>query len=352
MAKKKKADESVTEGDALELLIGAIDKQFGKGAVFTSRSQFPEMKRVSSGSVSLDLALGGGYPRGRIVEISGMESAGKTTICLHAIAEFQKRGYRCAFVDAEHALDVDYAANLNVDIDSLLISQPDTGEQALQIVDMMVRSGQVQLIVVDSVAALLPQQELAGEIGQSHVGLQARLMSQALRKLTGICSTNETTVIFINQIRSKIGVTWGSNETTSGGNSLKFYASQRLDIRRIATLAEGDQKTGITSRIKVVKNKCAPPFKQAEVNIKFGEGISFTEDLLNVCLNQGIIKKAGAWFSYNGEQLGQGTTKAAQGLVDQGLVEKLYNQVMGKPLSEDNNPTKETEESSTEYANE
>jgi len=302
---------------ALETALAQIDRQFGKGSVMRLGSdERAPVEVIPTGSVALDVALGiGGLPRGRIVEIYGPESSGKTTLTLHAIANVQKQGGIAAFIDAEHALDPEYAKKLGVDIDALLVSQPDTGEQALEIADMLVRSGSIDLIVIDSVAALVPRAEIEGEMGDAHVGLQARLMSQALRKLTGGLNSTNTTMIFINQLREKIGVFFGSPETTAGGKALKFYASVRLDIRRIETLKDGTDAVGNRTRVKVVKNKMAPPFKQAEFDILYGTGISREGSLLDYGVDNGIVKKSGAWYTYEGEQLGQGKENSRNFLI-------------------------------------
>lgn len=294
---------------ALAAALGQIEKQFGKGAVMRMGDQpaIGPADSVSTGSLGLDVALGiGGLPRGRVVEIYGPESSGKTTLTLQAVAAAQKAGGTAAFVDAEHALDPSYAAKIGVDVDNLLMSQPDTGEQALEITDMLVRSGGVDIVVVDSVAALTPKAEIEGDMGDTHVGLQARLMSQALRKLTGNIKRTNCLVIFINQIRMKIGVMFGSPETTTGGNALKFYSSVRLDIRRIGAIKKGDEVIGNHTRVKVVKNKMAPPFRQTEFDILYGEGISLLGELIDHGVEHGLVKKAGAWYSYNGERIGQG----------------------------------------------
>ncbi len=304
---------SITDREkALETALAQIDRQFGKGSVMRLGSdERAPVEVIPTGSIALDVALGvGGLPRGRIVEIYGPESSGKTTLTLHAIANAQKAGGIAAFIDAEHALDPEYAKKLGVDIDAMLVSQPDTGEQALEIADMLIRSGSIDLIVIDSVAALVPKAEIEGEMGDSHVGLQARLMSQALRKLTGGLNQTHTTMIFINQLREKIGVFFGSPETTAGGKALKFYASVRLDIRRIETLKDGTDAVGNRTRVKVVKNKMAPPFKQAEFDILYGVGISREGSLIDFGVDHGIVKKSGAWYTYEGDQLGQGKEKA------------------------------------------
>ncbi len=303
---------------SLETALAQIDRQFGKGSVMRLGSdERAPVEVIPTGSIALDVALGiGGLPRGRIVEIYGPESSGKTTLTLHAIANAQRAGGIAAFIDAEHALDPEYAAKLGVDIDSLLVSQPDTGEQALEIADMLVRSGSIDLIVIDSVAALVPRAEIEGEMGDSHVGLQARLMSQALRKLTGGLSQTNTTMIFINQLREKIGVFFGSPETTAGGKALKFYASVRLDIRRIETLKDGTDAVGNRTRVKVVKNKMAPPFKQAEFDILFGVGISREGSLIDFGVEHEIVRKSGAWYTYDGDQLGQGKENSRNFLIE------------------------------------
>jgi recombination protein RecA len=299
---------------AIELAVSSIEKAFGKGSIMrlgNEEALVKDVQAVSSGSISLDIALGvGGFPRGRIIEIYGPESSGKTTLALHAVAEAQKAGGICAFVDAEHALDVAYARKLGVRTDDLLISQPDTGEQALEIAETLVRSGAIDVLVIDSVAALVPKAELEGEMGDAHMGVQARLMSQALRKLTGTISKSQTIVVFINQIRMKIGVMFGNPETTTGGNALKFYATQRLDIRRIGAIKDGEQVIGNRTRVKVVKNKVAPPFKEVEFDIMYGQGISREGDVLDLASNENVVEKSGAWFSFGGERIGQGREQA------------------------------------------
>ena len=300
-------DEKSSKLQALELAMAQITKQFGDGSIMKlGESQKIDVELLPSGSLSLDLALGGGYPKGRIIEIYGPESSGKTTLALHAIAELQKQGGQAAFIDAEHALDPAYARKIGVKTDNLLISQPDNGEQALEICETLVRSGAVDLIVVDSVAALVPQAEIDGDMGDAQMGLQARLMSQAMRKLTGIISKSKATVIFINQIRMKIGVMFGNPETTTGGNALKFYASVRIDVRRIGQIKDGEDISGNRTKVKVVKNKIAAPFRSAEFDIMYNEGISKTGDILDVAIANGILEKAGAFVKYNGETLGQG----------------------------------------------
>jgi recombination protein RecA len=324
---------------ALGAALGQIEKQFGKGAVMRmgDARAVGNVPVISTGSLTLDVALGiGGIPRGRVVEIYGPESSGKTTLTLQAIAEAQKAGGTAAFVDAEHALDPEYARALGVNVDELLVSQPDTGEQALEIADMLVRSSAVDIVVVDSVAALTPKAEIEGEMGDSHVGLQARLMSQALRKLTANIKRSNTTVIFINQIRMKIGVMFGSPETTTGGNALKFYSSVRMDIRRIGAIKKGDEVVGNETRVKVVKNKMAPPFRQAEFEILYGEGISREGELIELGVKQGLVEKSGAWYSYNGERIGQGKDNVRNHLkahpeIIEALDTTLREQLLKKP---------------------
>ena len=307
------ADERTEKVRAIDLAVSQIEKQFGKGSIMRlgSKEAVVPISVIPTGAISLDAALGvGGMPRGRVVEIFGPESSGKTTLALQVVAEAQKAGGMAAFVDAEHALDPAYARKLGVDVDNLLISQPDYGEQALEIAEALVRSGAIDVLVVDSVAALVPKAELDGEMGDSHVGLQARLMSQALRKLTGIVSKSRTCMIFINQIREKIGVMFGNPETTTGGRALKFYSSIRADIRRIAAIKEGDQVVGSRTRVKVVKNKVAAPFRECEFDIMYGEGISREGDLIDLAVNHNVVEKSGAWFSYKGERIGQGRENA------------------------------------------
>src|SRR6188472_1573334 len=318
---------------ALEAALAQIDKQYGKGSVMRLGDEVrAPIEGIPTGSIALDVALGiGGLPRGRVVEIYGPESSGKTTVALHAIANAQADGGICAFIDAEHALDPEYAGRLGVDTDSLLVSQPDNGEQALEIADMLIRSGALSLIVIDSVAALTPRAEIEGEMGDNHVGLQARLMSQALRKMTGALSNSRTTAIFINQLREKIGVMFGSPETTTGGRALKFYASVRLDVRRIETLKDGQEMVGNRTRIKVVKNKVAPPFKQAEFDIMYGQGISREGGLIDVGVDAGLVRKAGAWYTYEGDQLGQGKENARAFLADNpDLANELEKRILEK----------------------
>ena len=310
--------QSNERAKALDTALAQIERQFGKGSVMKMGERtIQPLEVIPTGSIALDIALGiGGLPRGRVVEIYGPESSGKTTVALHAIANAQKAGGICAFIDAEHALDPDYAKKLGVDIDALLVSQPDTGEQALEIMDMLIRSGALDLVVIDSVAALVPRAEIEGEMGDSHVGLQARLMSQALRKITGALHQSKTTAIFINQLREKIGVFFGSPETTTGGKALKFYSSVRLDVRRIETLKDGQEAVGNRTRVKVVKNKVAPPFKQAEFDIIYGVGISREGSLIDMGVDLDIVKKSGAWYTYEGDQLGQGKENSRAFLID------------------------------------
>ena len=329
---------------ALAAALSQIERQFGKGSVMRMGDDgaFPDIETVSTGSLNLDIALGiGGLPRGRVVEIYGPESSGKTTLALHVIAEMQKIGGTAAFVDAEHALDPLYAKKLGVDIDEMLVSQPDTGEQALEITDMLVRSGAVDIIVIDSVAALTPKAEIEGDMGDSHMGLQARLMSQALRKLTANIKRSNTLVIFINQIRMKIGVMFGSPETTTGGNALKFYASVRLDIRRIGAIKKGDEIVGNETKVKVVKNKVAPPFKLAHFEILYGEGISREGELIDLGVEHKLIEKAGAWYSYNGDKIGQGKEKVRVFLkenpdIANTIEQTLRDKLLSKPDADEN----------------
>lgn len=319
MADAKDQKPAATEGKnkALGLALDQIEKQFGKGSIMKlGEAHRVHVETIPTGSISLDLALGGGIPKGRVVEIYGPESSGKTTLTLHAIAEVQKGGGTAAFIDAEHALDPAYAKRIGVDVDNLLLSQPDNGEQALEIVETLVRSNAVDIIVVDSVAALVPRAEIEGEMGDAHMGLQARLMSQALRKLTGVINKSKATVVFINQIRMKIGVMFGNPETTTGGNALKFYASVRMDIRRTSQIKQGDQIIGNHVRVKVVKNKIAPPFREAEFDIMYNEGISKAGDIIDLATNKGIVEKSGAWFAYNGEKIAQGREAAKNYLAE------------------------------------
>jgi recombination protein RecA len=313
------ADEKAEKGRAIDLTMAQIEKQFGKGSIMKlgSKGAIVPIAVISTGAISFDAALGvGGFPRGRVVEIFGPESSGKTTIALQVIAEAQRQGGMAAFVDAEHALDPIYANKLGVDVDNLLVSQPDYGEQALEIAEALVRSGAIDVLVVDSVAALVPKAELDGEMGDSHVGLQARLMSQALRKLTGIVAKSHTCLVFINQIREKIGVMFGNPETTTGGRALKFYSSVRIDIRRIGAIKDGDQVVGSRTRVKIVKNKTAAPFREAEFDMMYGEGISKEGDLLDLAVNANLVEKSGSWFSYKTERIGQGRENAKQFLKD------------------------------------
>jgi recombination protein RecA len=325
--------DDATRAKALDAALAQIDRAFGKGsAMRLGDREKVDVEAISTGSLGLDMALGiGGMPRGRIVEIYGPESSGKTTLTLHAIAEAQKAGGTAAFVDAEHALDPVYARKLGVDIDNLIVSQPDTGEQALEIVDTLVRSNAIDILVVDSVAALVPRAEIEGEMGDSHVGLQARLMSQALRKITGTISRSKTLVIFINQLRMKIGVMYGNPETTTGGNALKFYASQRLDIRRTGAIKNGDEITGNTTRVKVVKNKVAPPFKQVEFDIMYGEGISKLGEIIDLGVKAGIVEKAGAWYSFDSIRIGQGKENVKKFLRENPeIAKRIEDMILGK----------------------
>lgn len=341
MAGKSTASAAENKEKALEQALEQIQKQYGKGAIMKLGEEglTGSVDVISTGSISLDLATGvGGYPRGRIIEIYGPESSGKTTLTLHAIAEAQKAGGKAAFIDAEHALDPVYAKNLGVDVDELLVSQPDTGEQALEICEMLARSGAIDLIVIDSVAALVPKAEIQGEMGDSHVGLHARLMSQALRKIAGTVNKTNTCVIFINQLREKIGVMFGNPETTTGGRALKFYASMRLDVRKIETLKRGDEMLGNRTRVKIVKNKVAPPFKKSEFDIMYGTGISLAGDVLDTAVEVKIVDKAGSWYSYNGERIGQGRENVKDYLQShEEMLEEIRKKVMDqfKPESID-----------------
>ena len=333
MAGKNKTDPNAERTRSLDAVMSQIEKQHGKGAVMRLGDDTrPPIATIPTGSIALDVALGlGGLPRGRVIEVYGPESSGKTTVALHAVANAQKAGGIAAFIDAEHALDPEYAKKLGVDVDNLLVSQPDTGEQALEIADMLVRSGALDIIVIDSVAALVPRAEIEGEMGDSHVGLQARLMSQALRKITGALSNTGTTAIFINQLREKIGVMFGSPETTTGGKALKFYASVRVDVRRIETLKDGANPVGNRTRAKIVKNKMAPPFKQAEFDILYGQGISREGGIIDMGVEHGFIRKSGAWYTYEGDQLGQGKENARQFLKDNpDLTEELDRKIKAK----------------------
>lgn len=341
MAGKSTASAAENKEKALEQALEQIQKQYGKGAIMKLGEEglTGSVDVISTGSISLDLATGvGGYPRGRIIEIYGPESSGKTTLTLHAIAEAQKAGGKAAFIDAEHALDPVYAKNLGVDVDELLVSQPDTGEQALEICEMLARSGAIDLIVIDSVAALVPKAEIQGEMGDSHVGLHARLMSQALRKIAGTVNKTNTCVIFINQLREKIGVMFGNPETTTGGRALKFYASMRLDVRKIETLKRGDEMLGNRTRVKIVKNKVAPPFKKSEFDIMYGTGISMAGDVLDTAVEAKIVDKAGSWYSYKGERIGQGRENVKDYLQShEEMLEEIRKKVMDqfKPESID-----------------
>jgi recombination protein RecA len=328
-------DEQKERNKALDIAVGQIEKQFGKGSIMRlgQKGSIAAVACIPTGAISIDYALGiGGMPRGRVVEVYGPESSGKTTLALQVIAEAQKAGGMAAFVDAEHALDAKYAQKLGVDLENLLVSQPDNGEQALEIVEVLIRSGGVDVVVVDSVAALVPKAEIEGEMGDAQMGLQARLMSQALRKLTGIVSKSKTTLIFINQLREKIGVMFGNPETTTGGRALKFYSSVRIDIRRIASIKDGDQVIGGRTRVKVVKNKMAPPFREAEFDIMYGEGISREGDLLDLGVEKRIIDKSGAWFAYGGERLGQGRENAKQFLRDNPDIRQIIEDRVRKEL--------------------
>jgi recombination protein RecA len=328
-------DEQKERTKALELAVGQIEKQFGKGSIMRlgQKGGIGPIEAISTGAISIDYALGiGGMPRGRVVEIYGPESSGKTTLALQVIAQAQKTGGMAAFVDAEHALDASYAQKLGVDLESLLVSQPDNGEQALEIVEVLIRSGGVDVVVVDSVAALVPRAEIEGEMGEAQMGLQARLMSQALRKLTGVVSKSKTCLIFINQLREKIGVMFGNPETTTGGRALKFYASVRVDIRRIASIKEGETVVGGRTRVKVVKNKLAPPFREAEFDVMYGEGISREGDLLDLAVEHKVIEKSGAWFAYGGERLGQGRENVKQFLRDHPDITRAIEERVRKEL--------------------
>lgn len=333
--KDKNKKEKTT---AVEMAVDQIEKQFGKGAIMRyGEASRVNVQMIPTGSLALDIALGGGVPKGRVVEIYGPESSGKTTLAYHVIAESQKNGGMAAFVDAEHALDPEYAKNIGVDIEKLLISQPDTGEQALEIAETLVRSNAIDVLVIDSVAALVPRAEIEGEMGDAHVGLQARLMSQALRKLTGAISKSQTTVIFINQIRMKIGVMFGNPETTAGGQALKFYSSVRMDIRRTEQIKDGDNVIGNHVRVKVVKNKVAPPFKVAEFDIMYNEGIARTGDVIDLAVKDGLVSKSGAWYEYDGQKIGQGREAAKQYLRDNGKVfDALVKKIREKNLPKKN----------------
>lgn len=334
MADKKVKDAPAAAGSgksqALDLALSQIEKQFGKGSIMRlGEAHAVNVETIPTGSVSLDLALGGGIPKGRIVEIYGPESSGKTTVCLHAVAEIQKAGGTAAYIDAEHALDPAYAKRLGVNTDDLLISQPDSGEQALEILETLVRSNAVDIVVVDSVAALVPQAEIEGDMGDAQMGLQARLMSQAMRKLTGVINRSKTTVIFVNQLRMKIGVMFGNPETTTGGNALKFYASVRMDIRRISQIKQGDSVIGNHVRVKVVKNKVAPPFREAEFDIMYNQGISREGDVIDLAVTHGVVDKAGAWYEYNGEKIAQGREAAKRFLAEN---PKVFDEIAAKTV--------------------
>jgi recombination protein RecA len=335
MALERDERQEKEKAKAVELAFSQIEKQFGKGSIMRlgQKGAIQPIETISTGAISIDYALGvGGVPRGRVIEIFGPESSGKTTLSLQIVAEAQKLGGTAAFVDAEHALDAAYAKKLGVDIDNLLVSQPDNGEQALEIVEVLIRSNGVDVVVVDSVAALVPKAEIEGEMGDAQMGLQARLMSQALRKLTGAVSKSKTSLIFINQLREKIGVMFGNPETTTGGRALKFYASVRMDIRRIASIKDGDAVVGGRTRVKVVKNKVAPPFREAEFDVMYGEGISKTGDLLDLAVDKRIVEKSGAWFAYGGERLGQGRENAKQFLKDNPEVFRSIDEKVRKEL--------------------
>ena len=346
--------EVMDKTKALDAALTQIERSFGKGSIMKlGQEQAVEIDAVSTGSLGLDIALGiGGLPRGRVVEIYGPESSGKTTLSLHVVAEAQKAGGTCAFVDAEHALDPAYARNLGVDLDELLISQPDTGEQALEIADTLVRSGAIDVLVVDSVAALVPRAELEGEMGDTHVGLQARLMSQALRKLTSSISRSHCMVIFINQIRMKIGVMFGNPETTTGGNALKFYSSVRLDIRRIGAVKQGDEVTGNETRVKVVKNKVSPPFRQAEFQILYGQGINQLGEVLDLGVQQGLVDKSGAWYAYKGDKIGQGKQNACDFLRENPAIAEEIEQEIRARLLPDPTEAPAAKEEEAEVGNE
>lgn len=353
MATDKNAKDKITnltdageKEKALEAALNQIQKQFGKGSIMKLGDKGSQMnvESISTGSISLDMATGvGGVPKGRIVEIYGPESSGKTTLTLHIIAEAQKNGGRAAFIDAEHALDPVYAKNLGVDTENLLVSQPDTGEQALEICDMLVRSGALDIVVIDSVAALVPKAEIQGEMGDAHVGLQARLMSQALRKITGSINRSNTCVIFINQLREKVGVMYGSPEVTTGGRALKFYASMRFDVRKVETIKSGDEILGNRTRVKIVKNKVAPPFKQAEFDIMYGEGISKEGDILDSAVDAKIIDKAGSWYSYNGQRIGQGRENIKVYLKEHAQIADEIEKKLLDTLKNEGEPVKEPE---------
>ena len=349
---ERKVDQSEKD-KALDAALSQIQKQFGKGAIMKLGDKGAQMnvEAISTGSISLDVATGiGGVPRGRIVEIYGPESSGKTTLTLHIVAEAQKNGGKAAFIDAEHALDPVYAKNLGVDVENLLVSQPDTGEQALEICDMLVRSGALDVVIIDWVAALFPKAEIQGEMGDAHVGLQARLMSQALRKITGNINKSNTCVIFINQLREKVGVMYGSPEVTTGGRALKFYSSMRLDVRKVETIKAGDNVLGNRTKVKVVKNKVAPPFKQAEFDIMYGEGISKEGDILDSAVNAKILDKAGSWYSYNGERIGQGRENIKVYFKDHPeIVDEIEKKIIAQ-LKSDGEAEKEPEVSEEEFS--